>query len=81
MPADVQSRRDLMKTLRDEGFLVHCKRGRPAIYDSDEARKAALREQKRICNRRYAERIREAKTQMLDAQGVRSSPENFIVAA
>jgi len=81
MPADVQSRPDLMKTLRDEGFLQHCKRGRPTIYDSDEARKAALREQKRICNRKYAERIREAKTQMLDAQGARSSLQNFIVAA
>ena len=50
----------LRSTLEMHGCLVPAKRGRPAIYQTDEERKAALREQQRICRRRYTQRIKEA---------------------
>jgi len=51
---------ELKHTLREHGCLVSAKRGRPRIYDNDDARKAALKEQQRLCRLRHAQRLKDA---------------------
>ena len=46
------------------GNLEVVKRGRPPIYETDEARKAALKEQMAACHRRYAARVKEARERL-----------------
>jgi hypothetical protein len=57
---------ELKKLLVEKGFMPPPKRGRPAIYATDEERKAAVKEQKRVCSKRYIERIREAAMKVLE---------------
>ena len=57
------------KCKRKWGFLQPAKRGRPPIYATEEERKAAFRAQQRVCMKKHAERVKEAKRCMLEAQG------------
>ena len=56
--------------LVEMGFLKPAKRGRPPIYATDEERKAAFRAQQRVCMKKHAERVKEAKRCMLEAQAL-----------
>jgi len=65
----------LIRTLIDKGFLQPAKRGRPSIYATDEERKAAFRAQQKVCMKKHAERVREAKRRMLE-DGAMLEPSN-----
>jgi hypothetical protein len=65
----------LIRTLVDKGFLQPAKRGRPSIYATDEERKAAFRAQQKVCMKKHAERVREAKQRMLE-DGAMLEPSN-----
>ena len=54
-------RRESLQTLMDAGLLQPLKRGRPAVYENDEERLAALKQQKKVCSRRYTERVKVAR--------------------
>ena len=54
--------------LVEMGFLQPVKRGRPPIYATEEERKTAFRAQQRVCMKKHAERVKEAKRLMMDAQ-------------
>ena len=56
------------RELVEMGFLQPAKRGRPPIYATEEERKAAFRAQQRVCMKKHAERVKEAKRCMLEAQ-------------
>ena len=47
--------------------LLATKRGRPTIYATEEERKAAFRAQQKVCMKKHAERVKEAKRRMLEA--------------
>ena len=64
MVASSDRRRESMQVLVDTGLLIPLERGRPRIYQSEEERMIALRQQKKICNQKYAERLRHAKQQL-----------------
>lgn len=53
------------RELVEKGFLQPVKRGRPTIYATEEERKAAFRAQQKVCMKRHAERVKEAKRCML----------------
>ena len=67
-PLDVK-RSATTSELVELGFLQPAKRGRPPIYATEEERKAAFRAQQRVCMKKHAERVKEAKRCMLEAQG------------
>ena len=76
MDVDAGQKRNVCTTreLVEKGFLQPVKRGRPSIYATEEERKAAFRAQQKACMRKHAERVREAKRCMLEAEA--GNPEN-----
>jgi hypothetical protein len=64
-------RKESLQTLMDAGLLQPLKRGRPAIYETDEERIATLRQQKKVCSQRYGERVKLARA--LLKESVRST--------
>ena len=54
------------QSLIEKGFLTPAKRGRPAIYATDEERRSAHRQQQKLCQKRSKDRLREALQRMLD---------------
>ena len=67
MTCVAQRRKESLQTLIDSGFLQPLKRGRPQIYQNDEDRLAALKEQKKACSRNYGERVRAARALLKEA--------------
>ena len=67
MDADANRKRNgcTARELVEKGFLQPVKRGRPSIYATEEERKAAFRAQQKVCMKRHAERVKEAKRCML----------------
>ena len=59
-------RKENLQTLIDVGLLIPVKRGRPCLYQTDEKRLAALKQQKKVCSLRYAERVKAARTLLKD---------------
>jgi hypothetical protein len=56
-----EARALLKSQLAQAGLLCNSKRGRPVLYATREERLHALQEQQRLCNRRYAEKLKRAK--------------------
>jgi hypothetical protein len=79
MDADGSRKRNSCSTreLVDKGFLQPVKRGRPTIYATEEERKAAFRAQQKVCMKKHAERVKEAKRCMLEAEA--DNAENLAV--
>ena len=50
--------------LVEQGYLQPLKRGRPRVYPTDEEQAAAKRAQQKVCARRHAERVKEARMLM-----------------
>jgi hypothetical protein len=50
--------------LVEQGFLQPLKRGRPRVYPTSEEQAAAKRAQQKVCARRHAERVKEARALM-----------------
>ncbi len=65
--ARAESRKRLLETLHERGLMPPSKRGRPCLYHTDEERRAVLREQKKLCSRRYDERVRAARQLLREA--------------
>ena len=61
------SRRESLRTLMEAGLLQPLKRGRPAIYENDEERLAALKQQKKVCSQRYTECVKVARALLKEA--------------
>ena len=59
-------RKENLQTLIEAGLLIPVKRGRPCLYQTDEERLAALKQQKKVCSLRYAERAKAARTLLKD---------------
>ena len=60
-------RKENLQTLIDAGLLHPVKRGRPCLYQTDEERLAALKQQKKVCSLRYAERVKAARALLKDS--------------
>ena len=56
-----EKRKQSLQTLLDAGVLQYLKRGRPPLYENDEERFAALKNQKAACNKRRLERVKVAR--------------------
>ena len=61
-----ERRKENLQILIETGLLQPVKRGRPCLYQNDEDRQAALKQQKKICSLRYAERVKSARTLLKD---------------
>jgi hypothetical protein len=68
-----ERRKETLQTLLDAGLLQPTKRGRPSIYENDEERLDALKQQKKLCSQRYAERVKAAR--ILIKENARSTNE------
>jgi hypothetical protein len=55
-----------LQDLIEKGFLQPVKRGRPALYATDEERLEVHRAQQRECVRKHALRVKEARRLMLE---------------
>jgi hypothetical protein len=61
MMSVAEKRKRSLQTLIDAGVLHPLKRGRPPIYENDEERLAVLKSQKARCNKRHADRVKDAR--------------------
>ena len=59
-------RKENLQTLIDVGLLIPVKRGRPCLYQTDEERLATLKQQKKVCSLRDAERVKAARAILKD---------------
>ena len=50
--------------LTEQGYLQPMKRGRPRVYPTTEEQLAAKRAQQKVCSKRHAERVKEARMLM-----------------
>ncbi len=67
MTCVAERRKESLQSLVDAGYLQPLKRGRPAIYQNGDERRAALKLHNNICSQRYGERVRAARALLNDS--------------